>query len=220
MTKIKATQKDAIAVLERLDRLGVSQKDLAGALDIEENKISKIRGGIRRIGSEEYRKAMQWLDEVEGSGGYVPQADVIPDEGTRDYLAVQVLPSFAGMGGGGAEPEEGSVETALVPRALVEDELRAKPSDLMLLEARGESMEPDFLHGDQILIDLRDKNPVQPGSFALWDGDGYVVKLVERVPRERGRYRIFSANSRFSAYEVDEEEIKIMGRPVWFGRRL
>ena len=107
-----------------------------------------------------------------------------------------------------------------MPRALIEDELRAKPSDLLLLEARGESMQPDFLHGDQILIDKRDRNPVQPGSFALWDGDGYVVKLVERVPRERGRYRIFSANNRFSSYEVEEEEIQIMGRPVWFGRRL
>lgn len=139
-------------------------------------------------------------------------------DGRRNYLPVDVLPSYAGMGGGGTG--DGDLEQALVPRSLVEDELRAKPSDLLLIEARGESMAPDFLHGDQILIDKRDTNPVQPGSFALWDGDGYVVKLVERIPRERGRYRIFSANGRFSAYEVEEDEIRIMGRPVWFGRRL
>jgi len=69
-------------------------------------------------------------------------------------------------------------------------------------------------------LDQRDRNPVQPGAFALWDGDSYVVKLVERVPRERGLYRIFSSNGRFSAYEVREDEVRIMGRPVWFGRRL
>lgn len=150
--------------------------------------------------------------------GFEVEADLPLSIGSGDYLPVDVLPSYAGMGGGGTG--EGDLEQALIPRVLVEDELRAKPTDLLLIEARGDSMMPDFMHGDQILIDKRDKNPVQPGAFALWDGDGYVVKLVERVPRERGRYRIFSANERFSAYEVEEEEITIMGRPVWFGRRL
>lgn len=134
------------------------------------------------------------------------------------YLPIDVLPSFAGMGGGGTG--EGDLSQALMSRTLIEDELRAKPSDLILIEARGESMLPDFHHGDQILVDKRDRDPVQPGAFALWDGDGYVVKLVERVPHKRGFYRIFSANSRFSAYEVEEDLVRIMGRPVWFGRRL
>lgn len=149
---------------------------------------------------------------------WAKDADLPVMPGDRDYLPVEVLPSFAGMGGGGTG--EGDVEVGMVPRRLIEDELRATPADLLLIEARGESMEPDFQHGDQILIDKRDCNPIQPGAFALWDGDGYVVKLVERVPREQGRYRIFSASSRYSAYEVDAEEVRIMGRPVWFGRRL
>ncbi len=46
------------------------------------------------------------------------------------------------------------------------------------------------------------------------------MKLVERVPRKAGAYRIFSANSRYSEYEVSEDDIRIMGRPVWFARRL
>lgn len=150
--------------------------------------------------------------------GFMREADLPDLPPDRDYLPVEVLPSYAGLGGGGTG--EGDNELALIPRRLVEDELHAKPDDLLLIEARGESMAPDFMHGDQILIDKRDKNPVQPGAFALWDGDGYVVKLVERVPRERGRYRVFSANDRFSPYEVGEDEVQIMGRPVWFGRRL
>lgn len=150
--------------------------------------------------------------------GFEVESDLPAAYTNPEYLPVEVLPSYAGMGGGGTG--DGDRGVALVPRRLVEDELRAKPDDLLLIEARGQSMEPDFQHGDQILIDRRDKNPAQPGSFALWDGDGYVVKLVERVPRERGRYRIFSANERYSAYVVEEDEIQIMGRPVWFGRRL
>lgn len=150
--------------------------------------------------------------------GFEVEADLPPAYNNPDYLAVEVLPSFVGMGGGGNG--DGDHGQALIPRALIEDELRAKPSDLLLIEARGQSMEPDFLHGDQILIDRRDCNPIQPGAFALWDGDGYVVKLVERVPREPGKLRIFSANNRYSAYDVDADQVRIMGRPVWFGRRL
>lgn len=216
--EIKTTQPEAVEVLMRLDALGGTQRELATVLDLSENKISKVRAGERRMQAGEVFAAREWLDEIERRGGYreTPDLPEIPPD--RDYLAVDVLPSFAGMGGGGTG--EGDKEQALLPRRLIEDELHAKPADLLMLEARGASMEPDFLHGDQILIDKRDRNPVQPGAFALWDGDGYVVKFVERVPRLQGRYRIFSADARLTSYEVDAEEITIMGRPVWFGRRL
>src|SRR3546814_2573323 len=75
------------------------------------------------------------------------------------------------MGGGGTG--EGDRETALISRTLIEDDLRAKPADLLLIDVRGDSMMPDFLHGDQILVDKRDRDPRQPGPFALWDGEGY-----------------------------------------------
>lgn len=209
---------EAAEVFEKLEALDLKQRDLAVALGIEENKVSKIKSGERQFRGTELIKALRWLSDIEERGGYVERPDLPDADPQRDYLPVEVLPSFGGMGGGGSG--EGDIETGLVPRRLVEDELRAKPSDLLLIEARGSSMEPDFLHGDQILIDKRDTNPVQPGSFALWDGDGYVVKLVERVPQQPGRYRIFSANTRYSASEVDAEQVTIMGRPVWFGRRL
>lgn len=150
--------------------------------------------------------------------GFEVEADLPTAYNNPEYLPVDILPSYAGMGGGGTG--DGDHGQALISRSLIEDELRAKPADLLIIEARGSSMEPDFLHGDQILIDKRDKNPVQPGAFALWDGDGYVVKMVERVPMRPGWLRLFSSNGKFSAYEVEAEQVRIMGRPVWFGRRL
>ena len=149
---------------------------------------------------------------------FKPLPETITPTGAMEYLSVEVMPTFGGMGGGGNG--EGDTETALLPRYLVEDQLRAKPADLLLIEVRGDSMSPDFLHGDQILVDRRDCNPRQPGPFALFDGDGIVIKLVERVPTRRGFYRVFSANNRYSEYEVDEQEVRIIGRPVWFARQI
>ena len=45
MPKIQTSQPAARAILERLDRAGLTQRDLADALGLEENKISKIRRG-------------------------------------------------------------------------------------------------------------------------------------------------------------------------------
>lgn len=203
-------------------------RDLVKWTDSNVNQISKRIGvantTINRFanGSAKSRLHRDTIAKLRAEFPDFPGFEVEPDllnhYNNPEYLAVDILPSFAGMGGGGTG--EGDLGQALIPRSLIEDELRANPSDMLLIEARGQSMEPDFHHGDQILIDKRDCNPVQPGSFALWDGDGYVVKLIERVPMQPGKYRIFSANTRYSSYEVDAEQIKIMGRPVWFGRRL
>lgn len=167
------------------------------------------------------RIGRQTLEALRAAYPQFPGFSAEPDENDLDdlaYVQVLVLPSYAGAGGGGTG--EGDRVLAKLPRRLIEDELRGRAADFELIDVRGDSMEPDFQHGDQILIDKRDRDPRQPGPFVVWDEDGYVVKLVERVPQKRGWYRIFSANPRYSAYEIEETESTIMGRPVWFARRL
>jgi phage repressor protein C with HTH and peptisase S24 domain len=198
---------EAADIFSRLDGLG-----------IEENKVSKVRSGERQFKGAELLTARRWLDEVERqqARGIAPDQPDAPPE--QDYVPVEVMPTFGGMGGGGSG--EGDRETALVPRALVVDILRGKPGDFLLVNVRGDSMEPDFRHGDQILIDRRDTSPAQPGPFALWDGDWgeYVVKNVERA--RSGEVRIFSSNAKYTTEALPAEQTRIIGRPVWFGRRL
>ena len=169
------------------------------------------------------KRPPSWLRYVarafeEDAEGTVRLPDKVEVGGMLEFVGVDALPSYAGMGGGGSG--EGDLEMVPLPRRLIVDQLRGQPSDFLLLDVRGDSMEPDFHHGDQILIDKRDRDPRQPGAFALWDDDGYVVKLVERVPQKNGWYRIFSSNPRYSSYEIEATETNIMGRPVWFARQL
>jgi phage repressor protein C with HTH and peptisase S24 domain len=122
------------------------------------------------------------------------------------------------MGGGGSG--EGDVEHALVPRYLIESVFRGKPSDFVIVRTRGDSMWPDFNHDDEILVDKRDRNPVQPGPFAVWDAEdeAYVVKNIEKI--DGGQFRIFSTNEKYTPRIISREETHIIGRPVWYGRRL
>lgn len=187
-------------------------------------KIGKPNTTINRFanGSAKHRLARDTLTalrrEFPRFPGFIAMEGDGPILDDAAYVDVAVMPSYAGMGGGGTG--EGDRQIAKLPRRLIEEELRGKPADFELIDVRGDSMMPDFHHGDQILVDRRDRDPVQPGAFAIWDGDAYVVKLIERVPGRRGWYKVFSANDRYSSYEIEEQEATIMGRPVWFARRL
>lgn len=185
-------------------------------LKLSQQLIQQFESGITKKIPRWYRYVQQAFDAADQGMERLPDLPV--DDGRATYQEVDMMPTFGGMGGGGTG--EGDPERALLPRALLEDQLRGTAKDFLLIEVRGDSMVPEFLHGDQILVDRRDTNPRQPGPFALFDGDGVVVKLVERIPGRREWFRVFSANARYSEYEVEQEQVRILGRPVWFARRL
>lgn len=196
-----------------LKRLGVPHDEIAKAIGRDRTVATKMFGPLnRRIQANEIEPLAALVEKYERERG---ETGDVPETRVQTYVEVEVLPTFAGMGGGGTG--EGDAPVALLPRDLVEDDLRAKPADLLVINVRGDSMEPIFLHGDQIVIDKRDRNPVQPGPFVLWDGDGYVVKNVEKRAKQ---LRVFSANRAYSDVELAPDEVEIMGRPVWFARRL
>jgi phage repressor protein C with HTH and peptisase S24 domain len=198
---------------------GMTQSDLGAAIGVGQSVISDMEAGKLKNWPLHSSKIIRVLGKprayFDPDDQYLADEPQSPTDPALSYVTIEVLPTFAGMGGGGTG--DGDVRLAMLPRQLVEDELRAKASDLLMIDLRGNSMEPMFYHGDQVLIDKRDCNPVQPGAFALWDGDGYVVKNVER---QGSKYRVFSTNPIYSDRLAAPDEVQIMGRPVWYARRL
>jgi hypothetical protein len=130
-----------------------------------------------------------------------------------------LLPNFAGMGAGGSD--EGDPGVVSFSRDLIERELRAPANSLLAMVAEGNSMEPEFRGGDQILVDTRRKSLAQPGAFCLWDGDGHVIKFLEKVPdSDPPKVRVISLNPLYQPHERLIEEINLVGRVVWFGRKI
>lgn len=202
----------------------MTQTDLGDALGVGQSVVSDMEAGKLKNWPIHAAKIIKILgkprsyfepDAEPAHIGNTPEQPERPPE--LDYVAVDILPTFAGMGGGGTG--DADRETALVSRRLVEDELRAKPVDLLVINVRGNSMEPMFHHGDQLIIDRRDRSPTQPGPFALLYDDGYVIKNVAWIEK-RSKLRVSSSNPEFGPEDFDPEEVQIMGRPVWFARRL
>ena len=205
-------------IVETLRSLGIRHEDIAKAIGRERTAATKMMNGQRSVQFSEVEPLLQLIRQHGGDPGNIATMPDLPVvDPSQAYVSVEVLPTFAGMGGRGTG--DGDPEVALVSRRLVEDELRARPVDLLLVNVRGPSMEPLFLHGDQLLIDTRDKSPTQPGPFALLFSDGYAIKDVAWIER-RTLLRISSRNDEYPEEVLPPDEVQIIGRPVWFARRL
>lgn len=138
----------------------------------------------------------------------------------EEYVPIKRPTPHPGAGGPAAFDDE-LLEPILMPGALIRHELKGKPDDFWYFEVEGQSMQPVLESGDHILVDKRKTDPSNPGLFVVWDGNGLVSKWVEYArEHEPPRLRLMSENKRFTTYEVLVEESQIIGRVVWFARKL
>lgn len=100
-------------------------------------------------------------------------------------------------------------------------ELRIGAGQARIIEVQGDSMQPTLRSGDRVMVNLADQRPSPPGIFAVWDGFAVVVKRVEPIPNsEPPTLRLISDNAHHGVYERVIGEVSIIGRVVWFSRRL
>ena len=148
----------------------------------------------------------------------------IPVEGggtDSELISVPVYEFHAGMGGGGIVGTEEPIYYMPQPPNYLQ-RIGLGQADLIALEVRGDSMADTLLTGDQIMIDRKDTHTGAEGIFCLHDGDGLVVKRIERVrpSSDPVMLRLISDNKHHSTYDVPVDDVHVVGRVVWFGRRI
>ena len=157
----------------------------------------------------------------------------IPD-GQMAGKAISEIDIRAGMGGGGEAPltvrtdalgntmmTDDVVGNWSFPDSYLRAELRVKSDTARIIEVQGDSMEPTLRAGDRVMINTADKRPTPPGVFALWDGFGVVVKRIEHIPNsDPPTIKVQSDNAYHGEYRRTLDEVNIIGRLVWYARRL
>ncbi len=125
--------------------------------------------------------------------------------------------------GPGALVEEFVAEKArwFLPEGMIRHEGGAVPDAIRVLRVRGESMEPELSEGDRLLVDTSRRVPDTGEMFVLWDGNGLVVKRVERVVDGGGEpgLRLKSANAEYADYTAPAGDVHIVGKVLWTVRR-
>jgi phage repressor protein C with HTH and peptisase S24 domain len=149
---------------------------------------------------------VQWLATGEGE---------MTQEGER-YVHVP-RDNLRAAAGGAPPVSSGQLVDHLAFRtSWVEQVLRADPKRLALIEAWGDAMAPTIIAGDLLLIEVGPFR--QDGIYALARPDGIVVKrLVRRID---GAFEIRNDNPVYGSEIARAEALRIVGRVVWFGRRV
>ena len=72
------------------------------------------------------------------------------------------------------------------------------------------------------MIDTSRRAPDTGEMFVLWDGNGLVVKRVERVAEGGGQagLRLKSANAEYADYTAPAGDVHIVGKVLWTVRKV
>lgn len=116
------------------------------------------------------------------------------------------------------DPEPGWMETIELRwlRSLASSQI----DKLALVHVSGDSMEPTLRDGDQILLDRSVNSVTRDGIYGVRFNDNLLVKRIT-VDIRSGTFTVASDNSLYDTYRnVQSDELHIIGRVIWAGRRM
>ena len=212
---------------QRLTRLGLSQAELARRVGVSQPTINALVRGdnsgskhLHRIASE-LETSPAWLaGETDDDAPHAPAPSAIA--ALADKLDLETVPELElgySMGGGSvfaAYEQRGIVPFA---RAMLRPIMRGTFADLFVARGEGDSMQPTLLDGDLVLIDTAQRDIRQQDRiWAVSYGDLGMIKRVRRLPS--GMYRLMSDNELVPPIECCDDEMHVVGRVIWIGRRI
>ena len=212
---------------ERLSALGLSQAELARRVGISQPTINGLIKGnnagskhLHRIASE-LETSPAWLaGETDDMAPNAAPLSAI--EALSDKLDLQILPELdLGYSMGGGTVFEAYEQKGIVPfqRSWLRSMMAGAFGDLFVARGEGDSMQPTLLDGDIILIDTSQRNiNRQDRIWAVSYGDLAMIKRVRRLPG--GTYELMSDNDAVKPIPCADEEMHVIGRVIWIGRRI
>jgi phage repressor protein C with HTH and peptisase S24 domain len=147
-----------------------------------------------------------WLPKIEGA---TPEVDVKLGAGSGVVGEVINLP----VGSGNVSGHK-IVAEWLIPSAYLRNEAKASPSHTIIMEVIGDSMQPTYLPGDRVIVDLSQNQMATDTVYAISDGYSEPqIKRLQRLPFSHPtQVRIISDNPALETFTVDLERLTIIGR--------
>ncbi|QPT08617.1 S24 family peptidase [Sphingomonas paucimobilis] len=157
--------------------------------------------------------SVDWLlTGKEATGGKLAQVD--EDD---EVVEVEEIDLAYGLGGTYAD---GPVEVRLhrMARSFVESITTTPAKSLTIARGLGDSMAPTLQDGDMVIIDRSQRTiREQDALWAMTIGD---IAMIKRLRIRGERVTILSDNDRVPLDEAHHEEIRIVGRVIFIGRKL
>lgn len=177
-----------------------SRADLARALALDPPAVSKMLAGTRQIKAQEYVTMRTFFGlPVDGA------RSLQPGRGYRlGVLGAEGLNETA--------PEDDQ-DAWMMPAGLLATKTKAPPEKIRIFTVRDKTMEPDFMRGAQVLVDLSDNQPSPPGVFIILDDAGHILRQCDIVPGE-SLPQIQVSSRAGTSFRLPAEKVEILGRVI------
>ncbi len=162
--------------------------------------------------SVRYNIDSTWLE----SGVGLPHPEESSEAFADDFARIPKVAARLSAGGGSFETG-GEVEGYYAFR---KDWIGTKgnPSDMVLMEVYGNSMEPELKEGDVVLLDQSKQDVLAGGIYAIGVEDTVMVKRVEKRP---GQIVLHSDNKDYTPIFLGGDElqnVRVLGQVMWASR--
>ncbi|MBB3381779.1 MULTISPECIES: LexA family transcriptional regulator [unclassified Rhizobium] len=162
--------------------------------------------GFAESGEELSYSREHWKPQIEGA---TPEVDVKLGAGSGVVGEVINLPVGSGNVAG-----HKIVAEWLIPTGYLRNEAKASPSHTIIMEVVGDSMQPTYMPGDRVIVDLSQNQMTTDTVYAI--SDGYTepqIKRLQRVPFSRpSEVKIISDNPALETFTVELDRLTIIGR--------
>lgn len=223
---------------KRVRELGRTLKDVSLEVGANETYLQQfVKYGKPKKGlSEKVRGPLAQLlgvDEAE-LGGPNPSLKIVTPSEAPSAFQIDEIDVRGSAGYGGIEPghrlmqwrdqDEGPVDrpvatgTFYFPEDYARKELGLHPGRADILPIQGDSMDDGskyaLVDGDRVIIDLASRDIRQGAIFAVWDGEGVIIKQIELMRNSKPpRLLCSSLNPRYKPFELEiTDSVHIIGR--------
>jgi len=227
---------EAEDVFRRLAGIGHTQRELAEALGIEENKVSKVKSGDRQWKALELLRAREWLAQREEEQSILDLAHAAEIEVEHSRLPDHLPTRSASADDGVVEITSLDLSLSMGPGTVIDEFIEAEPIKmdttvlrsitrspfecLRLVRGIGDCMEPTLRTNDRVLVDTSETMMSRLHGIYWIDYEG-AHGLKRLRPAGNQRIKVMSDNQDSGdQFEVDAVELRIHGRAIWFSRDL
>jgi phage repressor protein C with HTH and peptisase S24 domain len=213
---------------ERLAVMKLTQAELARRVKISQPTINALIKGdssgskfLHRIAAELETSPAYLAGETDETAPVTIAPSAI--DALADKLDLAILPEYEiGLSmGGGSVLTENFIQRGIVPfqRDWLRGIMKGSFDDLFVARGDGDSMQPTLLDGDIVLIDTAQRDiRRQDHIWAVSYGDLGMIKRVRRLPDKT--YQLLSDNAIVPPVSCADDEMFVIGRVIWIGRRI
>lgn len=193
-------------------RIGISKAALGG---YERDENSPSADVISKICTKD-NISPKWL--IMGTGKMRDLAVLADATDDADLIMVPMVEARLSAGTGSLETSGESERSYAFRRDFICR--KGNPKHMVLMRVRGDSMQPEIMNNDMVLLD-QGKRQATPGPiFAVGFEDAIYLKRVDFLP---GKVILKSVNPDYPPVEIEihdqaEDMFRIIGQVIWCGR--